>query len=96
MILSTDSLLTTLSPDRAKNEKPFEISENPERLSEKFRLLSNPPPKSPILGDFEEGVAQKSPKMGDLGASVRIFDTSQTSSDASFYFTSLYLIICTY
>ncbi len=50
-------------------------------MSEKSRLLSNPPPKSPILGDFEEGVARKSyPKMGGWGASVRIFDTSQTSS----------------
>ena len=50
------------------------------RLSEKYRLPSDPPPKSPILRDFEGGLVWKSPKMGGWGASVRIFDTSQTSS----------------
>jgi hypothetical protein len=48
-------------------------------MSEKSRLLSDPPPKSPILGDFEGGLLQKSPRMGGWGASVIIFDTSQTS-----------------
>ncbi|MBW4513724.1 MAG: lipid-A-disaccharide synthase [Timaviella obliquedivisa GSE-PSE-MK23-08B] len=53
-----------------------------ERMSEKSKLLSDPPPKSPIRGDFEGGLMQKSPRMGGWGASARIFDTSQTSSEA--------------
>jgi hypothetical protein len=42
------------------------------RMSEKSRLLSDPPPKSPILGDFKRGLVRKSPRMGGWGASVRI------------------------
>jgi hypothetical protein len=42
-----------------------------ERMSEKSRLLSDPPPKSPILGDFEEGLVRKSPRMGDLGGKCK-------------------------
>ncbi|MBW4515138.1 MAG: aminoglycoside phosphotransferase family protein [Timaviella obliquedivisa GSE-PSE-MK23-08B] len=53
-------------------------------MSEKSRLLSDPPPKSPILGDFEGALVRKSPRMGGWGASVRIFDTSQTSSEEQF------------
>jgi hypothetical protein len=49
-------------------------------MSEKSRLSSDPPPKSLILGDFEGGLVRKSPRMEGWGASVRIFDTSQTSS----------------
>ncbi|MBW4517501.1 MAG: hypothetical protein KME11_20035 [Timaviella obliquedivisa GSE-PSE-MK23-08B] len=50
-------------------------------MSEKSKLLSEPPPQSPILGDFEGGLVRKScPRMGGWGASARIFDTSQTSS----------------
>jgi hypothetical protein len=51
-------------------------------MSEKSRLLSDPPPKFPILGDFEGGLVRKSPRMGGWGASIRILDTSQTSSES--------------
>ena len=37
------------------------------------------PLNPPILGDFEAKLAQKSPRLGGWGASVRIFETSQTS-----------------
>jgi para-aminobenzoate synthetase / 4-amino-4-deoxychorismate lyase len=58
-----------------------------QRWSEQSRLLPVseavrriPPPKSPILGDFEVGLVRKSPKLGGWGASVRIFETSQINS----------------
>jgi len=53
-----------------------------ERLSQKSRLLSEPPPKSSMLRDFEGRLARKSPVLGGWGARVRILDTSQTSSES--------------
>ncbi|NJR39499.1 MAG: hypothetical protein HC781_12635 [Leptolyngbyaceae cyanobacterium CSU_1_4] len=59
------------------------MGEQPEGLSEQPRLLPEPPPKSPILGDFEEERVRKFPSMEGWGASVRIVETSQTSSEKS-------------
>jgi hypothetical protein len=41
-------------------------------MSEKSRLLSDPPPKSPRMGDFEGGVVRKSlPQNGGLGGECK-------------------------
>ncbi len=62
-------------------------------MSEKSRLLSDPPPKSPILRDFERGLVRKSPRMGGWGASVRIFNTSQTSSKLCVEFRACWYLL---
>ena len=42
-----------------------------QRMSEKSRLPSDPPPKSPKLGDFEAMLARKSPRIGGLGGKCK-------------------------
>jgi CHAT domain-containing protein/predicted negative regulator of RcsB-dependent stress response len=69
-------LLLTL-PARAIVAHAGDRAVEGQRLFEKRGLLTEPPPKSPIPGDFEVKMARKSPRMGGWGASVRIFETAQ-------------------
>jgi signal transduction histidine kinase/FixJ family two-component response regulator len=47
----------------------------------RVELQPEPPPKSPILGDFETDLDRKSPNLGGWGASVNISEAFQTSSN---------------
>ncbi|NJR39853.1 MAG: amino acid adenylation domain-containing protein [Leptolyngbyaceae cyanobacterium CSU_1_4] len=53
-----------------RNFNAGDRNDDSERLSGQSRLLPEPPPKSPILGDFEGEGEPKSPNLGGVGGRV--------------------------